>query len=107
MPRSLFIATVVVTALTVITGCARPVPPQRQPEPQPSVVASVDCDASGVQTYIGRSWRVTLNDELLRASRSQVIRVMWPGEPATLELNPARLNVLLDKQNAIQQLYCG
>jgi len=101
MPRLLL----AVTALTVITGCARPVAPQ--PEPQPPVGASVDCDASGVQSYIGRSWRVTLNDELLRASHSQVIRVMWPGEPATLELNPVRLNVLLDRQNTIQQLYCG
>jgi len=101
MPRLLF----AVTALIVIAGCVRPVPPQPQPEPQP--VASVDCDASGVQAYLGRSWRVTLNDELLRVSRSQVIRVMWPGEPVTLELSPSRLNVLLDKQNAIQQLYCG
>jgi len=101
MPRFLF----VVTVLTMITGCAGPVSPQ--PQSRLPVVAGVDCDASAVQSYINRSWRVTLNDELLRASSSQVIRVMWPGEPATLELNPARLNVLLDRQNAIQQLYCG
>jgi len=105
MSRLLFAATVAVTALTATTGCVRSVEPQ--PQPQPPLVASVDCDASGVQSYIGRNWRVTVNDELLRASHSHVIRVMWPGEPATLELNPSRLNVLLDRTNVIQQLYCG
>jgi len=106
MSRLLFAATVAITALTVMTGCVRSVEPPAPPEP-PVVVASIDCDASSVQPYIGRSWRVTLNDELLRASTSQVIRVMWPGEPVTLELSPSRLNVLLDRQNTIQQLYCG
>jgi len=99
MPRFLFPAVV----LTAITGCVHPAPPA----PQSPAVASADCDASGVQSWIGRSWRVTLNDELQRASASQVVRVMWPGELVTLELNPARLNVLLDRQNTIQQLYCG
>jgi len=90
-------------ALTALVGCVRPAPPA----PQAPAIASTDCDASGVQSWIGRSWRVTLNNELQRASKSQVVRVMWPGEPVTLELNPARLNVLLDRQNTIQQLYCG
>jgi len=95
MPRFLL----VVAALAVMSGCVRPA--------QPPSVARSACDASGVQSYTGRSWRVTLNDELLRAARSQVIRVMWPGEPVTLELHPSRLNVLLDRTNTIQQLYCG
>jgi len=90
-------------ALTILTGCVRPAPSP----PPPASVASTDCDASGVQSWIGRSWRVTENDALLRAAKSQVIRVMWPGEPVTLELSPSRLNVLLDRQNTIQQLYCG
>jgi len=97
MPR----LSLLVIALAVLGGCARPV------ASPPPAAANTDCDASGVQSYLGRDWRVTLNDELLRASRSQVIRVMWPGEPVTLELSPSRLNVLLDKQNTIQQLYCG
>jgi len=97
MPRFLL----PVIALAVLSGCARPV------ASSPPAAANTDCNASGVQSYLGRNWRVTLNDELLRASRSQIVRVMWPGEPVTLELSPSRLNVLLDKQNTIQQLYCG
>jgi len=97
MPRLLFVA----LALGSLAGCTRPT------APPPAAVMTADCDASGVQSYIGRDWRVTLNDELRRASKSGVVRVMWAGEPITLELSPSRLNVVLDKQNTIEQLYCG
>jgi len=95
--RPLFAA----ATLAALTGCVRPAPAP------PSATARADCDTSGVQSYIGHSWRVSDNDALRRASGAQVLRVMWAGEPVTLELDPARLNVVLDRQNSITHLYCG
>ena len=66
-----------------------------------------DCDASGVQSYVGRSWSDSLESDLLRASSSRSIRVVKPGQVMTMEFNPTRLNAVLNAQGNIDSLHCG
>jgi len=70
------------------------------------VVAVVEgegaCGAGPFETYVGQ--RVdALNDVELPAGS----RVLFPTTPATMDMNPERLNVAVDGNDTITRVYCG
>jgi len=102
----LFITTFV---LILATGCANP-PASASFDSQEggSVFATdAECDATSVQLYVGQNWRDSLDDDLRRASTSQTLRLLKPGQVITLEFNPYRLNAVIDAQGVITSLYCS
>ena len=64
--------------------------------------AGDECGATAFQGYVGQ--RVdALNDVELPAGS----RVLFPTTPATMDFNPARLNVGIDAEDQIDSVYCG
>jgi len=100
---------VVLFTLALTAGCT-PLADSRSanaPIDSSAFAAGTQCDANDVQSYIGQSWHDALAADLRRVSSSQTLRTLKPGQVITLELNPYRLNALIDAQNKITSLYCG
>jgi len=100
---------ITIFALALMVGCANS-PVSSSPDSQgdnPPLMVDGQCNATGVQSYVGQRWRDALDAELRRTSSSQVLRLLKPGQVMTLELNPYRLNAVLDAQSVITSLYCS
>ena len=61
-----------------------------------------DCPAGAHQDWVGQRVDV-LND----AALPEGTRVLFPTTPATMDYNPDRLNVAVDKSDTIARVYCG
>ena len=60
------------------------------------------CPAADHQDWVGQ--RV---DVLNTVDLPQGTRVLFPSTPATMDENPARLNVAVDRSDTITRVYCG
>lgn len=60
------------------------------------------CGAPGLQGLVGQPRAV-----LAAMSFAGPVRVLEPGQPMTMDYNPARLNVFLDAAGRIEKLSCG
>ncbi len=68
---------------------------------QETVEAKTTCDAELHQSLIGKNiGEVTFPPKLVK-------RVMQDGDPATMDFNPERLNVIVDDKGWIDKAYCG
>jgi hypothetical protein len=56
---------------------------------------------------IGTKLTDDVAEQARKASASSRIRVLKPGEVMTMEYDPTRLNLILDKQGALTALRCG
>jgi hypothetical protein len=65
------------------------------------------CDAQPVQKLIGTKLTPAITEQAQKDSTSNRTRVLRPGEVMTMEYNPNRLNLILDKQDALTALRCG
>ena len=57
--------------------------------------------------YAGVKFRERMHDELEHATNARISRILRPGDAATMDFRPDRLNVLLDDMNQISGLKCG
>jgi len=77
---------------------------------EPAANADADdstCNADPVQALVGQTISDALIEQALKDSGAEVSRVLKTNEPATLELNQARLNLITDDNGVIQMLHCG
>jgi hypothetical protein len=65
------------------------------------------CDSAPVLSLVGKTLTPDLVETARTRSHSGTTRVLHPGEVMTMEYNPARLNIILDKQNKIITIHCG
>jgi hypothetical protein len=65
------------------------------------------CDAQPVQKLIGTKLTPAVTEQAQKDSTSNRTRILRPGEVMTMEYNPNRLNLILDKQDALIALRCG
>ena len=71
-------------------------------EPVPVPPAEDMCGASKLQYLVGKPGVV------LDGMRfSQDVRVIQPGMAVTMDFRPDRLNILLDKRDVIERVYCS
>ena len=83
-----------VLAPLIAAGC---VPATKDPVDQADA-----CHASELQYLVGQPGAV------LHGMRfSQEVRVIAYGMAVTMDYNPARLNILLDRQDVIERVSCG
>lgn len=61
-----------------------------------------ECIAAQLQDAVGQPI-TDLGDEAL----PEPVRVMGPDSAMTMDFRPERLNVILDRQQIIQRIYCG
>lgn len=73
----------------------------------PSAPPIGSCDATQAQALIGQPLTDTLTAQARQDTHSRSVRVLQPGQPATLEFDGERLTLELDHKRAISGVRCG
>lgn len=91
-----------------------PAPAAPEPAPQASIdlvpdddEMSATCDAEPVQGLIGQEATEATVTKATADSGSATVRVLKPGDAATMDFRPDRLNVHVDDAGLIESLRCG
>ena len=71
----------------------------------PSLAA--ECNADAVQALVGQEATEAVLEQAKTDSGARTVRALKPGEPATMDFRPDRLDVALDEKGVIQSLRCG
>ena len=107
---SLLLAALLATALA---GCASAPAPAPATPPQAAAPAAPPpppppaCDAAGAQFAVGQPMTSPLEAAVRARANAASVRVLKPGQPATMEFNPARVNIELDARNRVKTVRCG
>ncbi|MDZ5602533.1 I78 family peptidase inhibitor [Pseudomonas sp. RP23018S] len=100
-----------VAALMVATlaGCSRGVSSSAVDETSAAGVAADAgaCQAVDAGFAIGRQGTQALIEQARQASGARTLRVLKPGDMATLDYRSERLNVNVDDQGVIRRINCG
>jgi hypothetical protein len=89
---------VLLLCVPLLAACVEPLP---NPSPGPPEPVGT-CGAAELQYLVGRPGVV------LDGMRfSQDVRVIQPGMAVTMDFNPARLNIWLDRRDVIERVTCG
>lgn len=88
----------------VLAGCTTTAPP---PGERPVREPSSQCDASGVQDYIGRSATSQAGAHILAATGSASLRWGPPRSAMTMDYRIDRVTVGYDDDLVIQRIVCG
>lgn len=65
------------------------------------------CRLDDIQYAVGTPLGETSSNALARQSGAEQVRVLRPGEAATLDHRPGRLNIHLNDNDVIEELSCG
>ena len=87
--------------LALLTGCSS------QPPAQPSAEISGDCNVEQVHGVLGQTASSELIEQVQQQANAKTLRVLAPGDAATLDYNPQRLNIDIDESEVIIRLTCG
>ncbi|QEM80396.1 I78 family peptidase inhibitor [Halomonas binhaiensis] len=104
-----FFPGLVMLAAVSMAGCqssAQTAPSEPAPMP-PKMGAQAPCDADAIQQHVGSQYQSSLDEQLLGESGAKTLRVLRPGDAATMDFRQDRLNVKLDDSDVIESLDCG
>ncbi|TDK23834.1 Elastase inhibitor AFLEI Flags: Precursor [Luteimonas aestuarii] len=111
-------------SLTVV-GCARDdagtaaTPDTTAPAPADAAPAPVDpvatdmppamgtCNADAVQSLVGQASSDAVTEQARIDSGAASVRVLSPGDAATMDYREDRLNIMLDADGVIESVRCG
>lgn len=85
---------------------AAPPPPTVAPN-NPTEEQAGACDLDAIQYAIGEPFDEASFSQLKSDSGAQQVRVLRPGDIATMDHRPDRLNIHLDDQDNVEELRCG
>jgi hypothetical protein len=102
----------IVPAALALSACTPPpaatpapaTPEQAEPAPPEGGVA---CNANAVQDLIGKRADDALVADARSRSGAKAVRMMRPGEAATMDFRTDRLNVHVDGNGVVTKLACG
>lgn len=89
-----------VLALSVGACATMAPPPSANPVEGP-------CNAEGARWAIGQAVNDDVVNRILRDTNSRDARVLGPGDAATMDYRPDRINVDVNDRGAITGLRCG
>ena len=72
---------------------------------QPTMTGS--CDNQAVQAFVGRQGDAATTESARTASGADTVRVLKPGDAATMDYRADRLNIVLKDDGSIESLTCG
>ena len=75
-------------------------------EPAPAELAGT-CDDTQAQWIIGKTPSEKDIEQAKSDSKSESVRALKPGDAATMDFNPNRLNIILDEKGAATSVNCG
>lgn len=87
--------------LALLAGCSS------QPPTQPGADITGDCTVEQVQGVLGQIASAERIQQAQQQANAKFLRVLAPGDAATLEYNPQRLNIHIDESEVIVRLACG
>lgn len=85
---------------------AAPPPPTVTPNGSSQGQAAA-CDLDAIQYALGEQFDEANVPQLQSDSSARQVRVLRPGDMATMDHRPDRLNIHLDDQDVINDLRCG
>lgn len=88
-----------------LAGCAATAEPPLGERPVRA--PGSQCDASGVQNYVGRNATLQVGQELLAATGSAVLRWGPPRSAMTMDYRTDRVTVSYDDDLVIIRIVCG
>ncbi|HYE27222.1 MAG TPA: I78 family peptidase inhibitor [Allosphingosinicella sp.] len=104
MTRLMAGALMMMTMMTMMTGCAN-VPPAGAEEVP--VRGAGTCDAAKAQKLIGRARSPDLGTEALSLTGARVVRWIPEGALVTMDYREDRVNLHLDGRNKVVKIVCG
>lgn len=87
--------------LALLAGCSSPQPAQSVAD------VSGDCSVEHLQGMLGQHASAKQIEQLQLKANAKYIRVLAPGDAATLDYNLQRLNIHIDESEVITRLTCG
>ncbi|MFW2852207.1 I78 family peptidase inhibitor [Sphingomonas sp. TX0543] len=66
-----------------------------------------ECRAGPAQRFVGAPFRPALVRQAQRAAGARSVRVLYPGQAATMDFRADRLNINVGERNIIRSLNCG
>ena len=106
-PRMTLAKFALVSASTMLlTACVSSQMPTIAPNDSSDDQATA-CDLEAIQHAIGEPFDEAKVSQLQSDSRARQVRVLRPGDAATMDHRPDRLNIHLDDQDVIEDLRCG
>ncbi|QDD64337.1 hypothetical protein EJD96_09245 [Herbaspirillum seropedicae] len=91
----------------ILAACSASREPQATAAADPADAAASQCDAGKVQRWIGEDLSGYVERQAAAESGAQETRVLKPGDVATMDFNPRRLNIHVDPGGVIIKLACG
>lgn len=88
--------------LVALTGCGSRDTASGQAAELPS-----ECNADAVQNMRGQFASAETVEQTRLKAGAEKVRVLAPGDRATMDFNPQRLNIDIDEAEMIQRLSCG
>ena len=82
-------------------------PPPRVDDAQSSDDAQMPCRLDAISSAVGTPLADTSEEALAKQSGAEQTRVLRPGDAATLDHRPERLNIHLNDNDVIEELSCG
>jgi len=95
-------------ALAMVAGCSV----IEQPKAPPPIGASTApagniCNTQGAQWAVGKSATAKVLEEARVRAGARMARVLHPGQPATMEFDAQRLNLMIDAGGKVKSANCG
>jgi hypothetical protein len=87
--------------LGLLAGCSSPPPAQSTAE------ITGDCSVEQVQGVLGQIASAERIEQAQQQANAKLLRVLAPGDFATMDYNPQRLNIHIDESETITRLNCG
>jgi hypothetical protein len=87
--------------LALLAGCSS------QPASQSTAEISGDCNVDNLSGVLGQSASAELIEQVQQQANAKTLRVLAPGDAATMDYNPQRLNIDIDESEVIIRLTCG
>ena len=91
-------------ALCTAASLAAATPPAAPPAP---AELAGSCDDTQAQWIIGKTPTEKDVEQAKSDSKSDAMRSLKPGDAATMDFNPNRLNIILDEKGAVASVNCG
>lgn len=93
------------TAATEQSQAAAAAAAQAEPGSDPTAPGS--CDDTQAQWIIGKAATPADTEQAGKDAKATAVRTLKPGEAATMEFNPNRLNIDLDGKGVVTAVRCG
>lgn len=88
--------------LIALVGCSS----RDTPAEQATATAGA-CNVAALQQALGQTLNVERLEQLRQQAAAKQVRVLAPGDMATMEHDPQRLTIEIDEAETIERLHCG